>query len=141
MSEIIDLVFAKTSSKLSFSMTEYERFGLVFTKTRVYKFGQRCLVPEIIDTVFTKTSPIRSFSMTEYEPFGLVFTKTRVYKFGHRTQLTPQLKVLSNGNRDGVGAGELFLPCSVYSPNNRLVQCQNVLRTLNLYALLVMVAF
>ncbi len=37
--EIIDTVFAKTSPKRSFSMTEYERFRLVFTKTRVYKFG------------------------------------------------------------------------------------------------------
>ncbi len=37
--EIIDPVFAKTSPKRSFSMTEYERFWLVFTKTRVYKFG------------------------------------------------------------------------------------------------------
>jgi hypothetical protein len=37
--EIIDTVFAKTSSKRSASMTEYERIGLVFTKTRVYKFG------------------------------------------------------------------------------------------------------
>ncbi len=33
--EIIDTVFAKTSPN---SSTEYERFGLVFTKTRVYKF-------------------------------------------------------------------------------------------------------
>jgi hypothetical protein len=32
--EIKDTVFAKTSPKHSFSMTEYERFGLVFTKTR-----------------------------------------------------------------------------------------------------------
>ncbi len=32
--EIIDPVFTKTSPKRSFSMTEYERFGLVFTKTR-----------------------------------------------------------------------------------------------------------
>ncbi len=40
MPEIIDPVFAKTSPKHSFSMTEYERFGLVFTKTRVYKFRQ-----------------------------------------------------------------------------------------------------
>jgi hypothetical protein len=31
--EIIDTVFAKTSPKRSFSMTEYERHGLVFTKT------------------------------------------------------------------------------------------------------------
>ena len=28
--EIIDTVFVKTSPKRSFSMTEYERFGLVF---------------------------------------------------------------------------------------------------------------
>jgi hypothetical protein len=39
MPEIIDPVFAKTSLKRSFSITEYERFELVFTKTRVYKFG------------------------------------------------------------------------------------------------------
>jgi hypothetical protein len=39
--EIIDPVFAKTIPKRSFSVTEYERFGLVFTKTRVYKFGHR----------------------------------------------------------------------------------------------------
>ncbi len=39
MPEIIDPVFAKTSLKRSFSMTDYERFALVFTKTRVYKFG------------------------------------------------------------------------------------------------------
>jgi len=31
--EFIDPVFAKTSPKRSFSMTEYERFGLVFAKT------------------------------------------------------------------------------------------------------------
>jgi hypothetical protein len=41
VAEIIDTVFAKTSPKRSFSMTEYEHFGLVFTKTRVYKFGHR----------------------------------------------------------------------------------------------------
>jgi hypothetical protein len=41
--EIIDPVFAKASSKRSLSMTEYERFGIVFTKTRVYKFGHRQL--------------------------------------------------------------------------------------------------
>jgi hypothetical protein len=37
--EIINLVFANTSPKRSFSMTEYEPSGLVFTKTLVYKFG------------------------------------------------------------------------------------------------------
>ena len=31
--EIIDPVFAKTSLKRLFSMTEYERFGLVFAKS------------------------------------------------------------------------------------------------------------
>ncbi len=49
--EIIVTVFAKTSpKKRSFSMTEYERFGLVITKTLVYKFGHICrakfLVPD-----------------------------------------------------------------------------------------------
>ncbi len=38
MPEIIDLVFLKTSPKHAFSMTEYKRIGLVFTKTRVYQF-------------------------------------------------------------------------------------------------------
>ncbi len=33
MPEIIDPVFAKTSPKRSFCMTENERFGLVFGKT------------------------------------------------------------------------------------------------------------
>jgi hypothetical protein len=37
--KLYNQVFAETSPKRSFSMTEYERFGLVFTKTRVYKFG------------------------------------------------------------------------------------------------------
>ncbi len=32
-------VFAKTSPKRSFSITEFEHVGLVFTKTQVYKFG------------------------------------------------------------------------------------------------------
>ncbi len=39
MPEIIDPVFAKTSQNARFLLSEYERFGLVFTKTRVYKFG------------------------------------------------------------------------------------------------------
>ncbi len=41
--EIIDPVFAKTSQNAHFLFSEYERFGLVFTKTRVYKFGHRSL--------------------------------------------------------------------------------------------------
>ncbi len=44
MPEIIDAVIAKTSPKRSFSMTEYKRFGLVFTKTRVYKFGHWSII-------------------------------------------------------------------------------------------------
>jgi hypothetical protein len=40
--EFLDSVFAKTSPKRSFSMTENERFGLVFAKSAwVYKFGHR----------------------------------------------------------------------------------------------------
>jgi hypothetical protein len=37
--EIIDLVFAKTSPKRSFCMTENERFGLVFVKTGTINSG------------------------------------------------------------------------------------------------------
>jgi hypothetical protein len=37
--EIIDPVFAKTSRKRSFCMTENERFGLVFGKTRSINSG------------------------------------------------------------------------------------------------------
>jgi hypothetical protein len=47
--EIIDPVFAKTSPNPSFSMTEYERFGLVFTKTRVYKFGHGCVLSQALE--------------------------------------------------------------------------------------------
>ncbi len=39
MTEIIDLVFAKTSPKRSFCMTENERFGLVFVKTESINSG------------------------------------------------------------------------------------------------------
>jgi hypothetical protein len=48
--EIVVTVFAKTSPKRSFSMTEYERFGFVFTKTLVYKFGHCCVVLCVIGT-------------------------------------------------------------------------------------------
>jgi hypothetical protein len=37
--EIIDPVFAKTSPKRSFSITENERFGLVFVKTGSLNLG------------------------------------------------------------------------------------------------------
>jgi hypothetical protein len=49
--EILDPVFAKTSPKRSFSMTEYERFGLVFTKTRVYKFGHWAASVSVLQTM------------------------------------------------------------------------------------------
>jgi hypothetical protein len=52
--EIIDLVLAKTSPKRWFSMTEYERFGLVFTKTRVYKFGHSTTVVSSRNVRYTK---------------------------------------------------------------------------------------
>jgi hypothetical protein len=57
--EIIDTVFAKTSPKRSFSMTEYERLGLVFTKTRVYKFGHWLLYNncKIQDELFVAILP------------------------------------------------------------------------------------
>jgi hypothetical protein len=39
--EIIDPVFAKTSQNARFLLSENERFGLVFVKNWVYKFGHR----------------------------------------------------------------------------------------------------
>ncbi len=63
--EIIDPVFAKTSQNARFLLSEYERFGLVFTKTRVYKFGHcairrteeiyRYITPEKLSVSFTIT--------------------------------------------------------------------------------------
>jgi hypothetical protein len=44
--EIIDPVFAKTSQNARFLLSEYERFGLVFTKTLVYKFGHGSLISQ-----------------------------------------------------------------------------------------------
>jgi hypothetical protein len=41
--EIIDPVFAKTSPKRSFCMTENERFGLVFVKTGSINSGTSVL--------------------------------------------------------------------------------------------------
>ncbi len=62
--EIIDLDFAKTSLKLAFSMTKYERFGLVFTKARIYKFGHRCfceLLLPILNTLYCRHLNLFSF--------------------------------------------------------------------------------
>jgi hypothetical protein len=41
--EFIDPVFTKTSPKRSFSMTERERFGLVFAKTGSIISGTGCM--------------------------------------------------------------------------------------------------
>jgi hypothetical protein len=46
--EIIDPVFAKTSQYARFLWSEYERFGLVFTKTGVYKFGHRTSIVQFV---------------------------------------------------------------------------------------------
>ncbi len=51
--EIIDPVFAKTSQNARFLLSEYERFGLVFTKTGVYKFGQRSVSISLCTLAFT----------------------------------------------------------------------------------------
>jgi hypothetical protein len=52
--EIIDPVFAKTSQNARFLLSEYERFGLVFTKTRVYKFGHCCCCESITAVPYQK---------------------------------------------------------------------------------------
>jgi hypothetical protein len=83
--EIIDPVFAKTNPKCSVLMTEYERFGLVSTKTRVYKFGhwrekewsqirrkrkQRRSLP-IYGVIFTQSSLLCNLAVSFklYDPF------------------------------------------------------------------------
>ncbi len=39
-------------------MTEYERFGLVFTKTRVYKFGHGALTPIFVSIIYVPLGTI-----------------------------------------------------------------------------------
>jgi hypothetical protein len=58
--EIIDPVFAKTSPKRSFCMTENERFGLVFKKTGSINSGKGVFSNYCIGLVFTKTGSINS---------------------------------------------------------------------------------
>ncbi len=87
MPEIIDPVFAKTSPKRSFSLTDYERFGLVFTKTRVYKFGHRTglgkhktlrdgflpsIAPQTYSTFITHLFVYNSFIKNVGPPLGLI---------------------------------------------------------------------
>ncbi len=92
--EIIDPVFAKTSPIPSFSMTENERFGLVFANTGSINSGTGCLFP-ISDQDFfhpgsrtkgVKTPDPRSISATLYVKQNLpgpnilyvAFTRIRV---------------------------------------------------------------
>ncbi len=49
-------------------MTEYRRFGLVFTKTRVYKFGHRILCD--CERYATVGGIEKKTTMKEKEPFG-----------------------------------------------------------------------
>jgi hypothetical protein len=94
----IDLVFTKTSPKRWFSITENERFGLVFVKTGSINSGTRrsysVIENERIEVVFAKTgSIISSTSFHENKPKTLVFSHTKrafwacfrenwVYNFG-----------------------------------------------------------
>jgi hypothetical protein len=55
-------------------MTEYERFGLVFTKTRVYKFGQKSASKQaelerniVFLTLFAPPSPTTHHKFTASE--------------------------------------------------------------------------
>ncbi len=53
--EFIDIVFAKTSPKRPFSMTDNERFGLVFAKSRSINSGRgrRIAVTSSINKIST----------------------------------------------------------------------------------------
>ncbi len=56
MPEIIDPVFAKTSPKYSFCMTDNERFRLVFAKTGSINSGTGILNLSILDLLITVKS-------------------------------------------------------------------------------------
>jgi hypothetical protein len=67
--EIIDPVFAKTSLKRSFCMTENERFGLVFSKTGSINSG--------IASVYDYSLVHRVYIFTRDET-GLVYLPTQL---------------------------------------------------------------
>ncbi len=54
MPEFIDQVFANTSPKLSFSILENERFGLVFAKTGSINSGTAVKKIYKVNPMFTK---------------------------------------------------------------------------------------
>ncbi len=72
MPEFIDPVFVKTCRKLSFSVIQNERFGLVFVKTGSIISGtdlvQNKLIPTSLGT-----------DWIENESFELVFAKTIIF--------------------------------------------------------------
>ncbi len=79
--EIIETVFAKTSPKRSFSMTEYDRFWLVFTKTRVYKFGHWWLSAIFHSYILENTlcvlnDPKISYLFLNWEKFEKMYLET-----------------------------------------------------------------
>ncbi len=74
MPEIIDPVFAKTSQNARFLLSENERFGLVFVKTRVYKFGHRSVCSH---------KPLHYVSMNVYSSAQVTFY--------HRYEMTERI--------------------------------------------------
>ncbi len=72
MPEFIDPVLAKTSPKSSFSMSENERFGLVFAKTRSIHSGTDLFQNKLLSMSLSKV-------WNENERFRLVFTKKVVF--------------------------------------------------------------
>ncbi len=70
MPEIIDPVFAKTSPKRSFCMTETERFGLVFGKTgsiNSVNVGDLNLKKYISIIIFFQTTSLYNFHLPDSE--------------------------------------------------------------------------
>jgi hypothetical protein len=70
--EILDPVFAKTSPKRSFRMTENERFGLVFVKTGSINSGnglEACLFWCFIDMIVVRVKVSRG--IVSFSPKGI----------------------------------------------------------------------
>jgi hypothetical protein len=85
--EIIDPVFVKTNQNARFLLSENERFGLVFVKTGVYKFGH--CSKQFIHLPFTAVqaasfAAIQAVSCSAVEA-GISCAEFRMYQRGENT--------------------------------------------------------
>jgi hypothetical protein len=100
-------VFAKRSPKRSFLMTENEGFGLVFTKTRVYKFGHRAFKFGHWGEVPVLGSPgSRYTSGAPFYPISFTHLLIRLLLF-HTIAITRESRVETWGQKEKLGLFEI----------------------------------